>query len=679
MRWSSLAGTCVLFAACHVLVACGDDDDNIGGGTAGGGAGGTSTAGTGGKASAGSQNQAGTEAKAGTAGTGGTFGTGGTMAEGGAAEGGATTAGTAGSGGTGVTPACTVDKDCDDFNACTDDKCTDGVCEHTNNTATCDDGNGCTADDKCASGKCAGTNTTDACDDLSSCTSGDKCADGACVGTNDAVMCPACATADNLIQNCDFSMGTDHYQQSFDDGSAGTQQVVNGRLVVDITAGGANLWSIQPRQEGLSIKQGMKYKLHFLAGASVDRKMFIAITQNHAGYEVYSDNGYTIDLTQQMKPFDFTFTVTKADDANMKLEIRLGTVDWNAAANSVYFDDFSLVPLKCADATACDDGNACTTDTCDADGICHNANNTGDCAPGDVDTDPCTDDVCDAGKCTHPAGADAVPCAADADDCTVDACLDGKCEHTFSKDLCPACTLDVHCDDKEACTDDKCNGGVCENTPITAACDDNNACTTGDACDAGKCVPGTPNTDACDDSKICTIQTMCADSACGGGLNFCDDCTVAGNLITNCNFTTDTTGWLEGFYAGAGGTQTMENGMLAITTTAAGPGNWAVQPRQAGIDLVKGQTYIVAFKAKATIARNFQLSLTQDADPYAQYAGVHDIALTTELQQYTFTFTMDADPPAQKVKFEMDLGSDANNPSVPNTVYIDDVTVRPTP
>lgn len=673
MRLSGLAGTCVLFAACHVLVACGDDDDSSTGGTAGGGAGGTSTAGTGGKASAGSQSEAGSLSQAGT---GGTFGTAGTAAEGGAPEGGAATAGSAGTGGTGVTPACTKDADCDDLSLCTDDTCVDGVCEHTNNTASCNDDNACTSDDKCTNGACKGTNNTDACDDLSSCTSDDKCSNGACDGTNDANACPACASADNLIQNCDFSMGTDHYQQSFDDGAQGSQQVVNGRLIVDITAGGANLWSIQPRQEGLSIKQGMKYKLHFEAGASVDRTMFIGITQNHAPYEVYSDNGYTIDLTKQMKPFDFTFTVTKPDDANMKLEIRLGTAAGNPAANAVYFDDFSLVPLKCADATACDDGNVCTTETCDVDGICHSANNTADCV---TDNDPCTDDVCDAGACTHPVGADDVPCAADTDDCTVDACLDGKCAHTFSMDLCPACTLDTHCDDTNPCTDDKCNTGVCENTPNTLACDDDNACTTGDICAAGACVPGTPNTDACDDANICTIQTMCAASACGGGVNFCDDCTVAGNIITNCNFATDATGWLEGFFGGGGGTQVVENGMLAVNTTAAGPANWAVQPRQAGLVLVKGQTYIVAFKAKATIARNFQLSLTQDGDPFAQYAGVHNIALTTELQQYTFTFTMDADPPAQNVKFEMDLGGDANNPTVPNTVYIDDVTVRPTP
>lgn len=684
MRLGSLARYGVLFAASHVLLACSDD-----GGTGGGG-GGTDTeggsAGSAGKATGGSKSDGGSDSKAGSGG-GGTAGTG---AEGGAPDNGgnggtdaAGTAGMAGMGGTVVVPECTKDADClDDLNPCTDEKCTDGKCGHPANTATCDDKNGCTSGDKCVDGACKGTNTTDACDDLSSCTSEDKCKDGACVGTNDAVMCPACAGPDNLVKNCDFSMGTDNWNQSFDDGAQGSQTVVNQRLIVDIVAGGNNGWSIQPRQEALTIKQGMKYKFSFLAGASVDRFADISVRRNYGDYAIYSGN-YHVALQKQMKPYSYTFTATQPDDANMKIEIQLGTVAANPAANQVYFDDFVLMPLKCTDAASCTDDNVCTDDICSAEGICSHANNTADCA---TDNDPCTADVCAAGACTHPAGANDVPCAPDADDCTADLCKAGVCDHTFSDVLCPGCTLDVHCDDDNPCTDDKCNTsgatGVCENTNNTLACDDKNACTTGDVCDAGACVPGTPNTDACDDNNICTIQTVCAASACGGGVNFCDDCTVAGNLITNCNFATDATGWAAtiGFDGGAA-TQSVTDGMLAIVTTDGSDAGYKVQPRQEGLTLVKGQKYVVAFKAKASIARSFQLSITRNGAPYTSYSGVKRIALTTELQEYTFEFTMaeDPQPGAEAPKFEMDLGGAANNPSVPNTVFIDDVSVRPAP
>lgn len=48
-------------------------------------------------------------------------------------------------------------KNCDDANACTDDKCdTSGNCLHVANTAPCDDGNPCTTPDACSAGVCAG-------------------------------------------------------------------------------------------------------------------------------------------------------------------------------------------------------------------------------------------------------------------------------------------------------------------------------------------------------------------------------------------------------------------------------------------------------------------------------------------------------------------------------------------
>jgi len=48
-------------------------------------------------------------------------------------------------------------KVCADTNPCTDDVCLDGTCQHTSNTAPCDDGFYCTTSDRCASGACVGS------------------------------------------------------------------------------------------------------------------------------------------------------------------------------------------------------------------------------------------------------------------------------------------------------------------------------------------------------------------------------------------------------------------------------------------------------------------------------------------------------------------------------------------
>jgi cysteine-rich repeat protein len=94
----------------------------------------------------------------------------------------------------------------------------------------------------------------------------------------------------------------------------------------------------------------------------------------------------------------------------------------------------------------CDDGDACTVDTCDAIG--HTCEHVASCEEG-------------------------VPC-------TVDACVVGACEHTPDDNLCA--------DDNE-CTIDTCNETTgCVHAELDGtACDDGDLCTVADACDTGNC------------------------------------------------------------------------------------------------------------------------------------------------------------------------------------------------
>jgi hypothetical protein len=76
-----------------------------------------------------------------------------------------------------------------------------------------------------------------------------------------------------------------------------------------------------------------------------------------------------------------------------------------------------------------------------------------------------------------------------------------------------ACTTDGN-----DCTDDVCNAtGTCTHMPITAPCEDDNACTIGDVCAAGACVAGVPAPagQACnDDSDPCTADVCDAAGTC---------------------------------------------------------------------------------------------------------------------------------------------------------------------
>jgi Tol biopolymer transport system component len=90
-----------------------------------------------------------------------------------------------------------------------------------------------------------------------------------------------------------------------------------------------------------------------------------------------------------------------------------------------------------------------------------------------------------------------------------------------------SCTKNADCDDDNPCTKDKCDQGAgqCEFKPHDQgnhfgqpiACDDGNACTSGDVCHAGACAGvDVPDGSACSDGNACTRSDACQAGACTG-------------------------------------------------------------------------------------------------------------------------------------------------------------------
>ncbi len=171
----------------------------------------------------------------------------------------------------------------------------------------------------------------------------------------------------------------------------------------------------------------------------------------------------------------------------------------------------------------CDDGNACTTDSCDPA--------TGQCTNTPIscnDNNACTTDSCNpaTGQCTNTP----ISCN-DNNACTTDSCnpATGQCINTPTS-----------CNDNNACTTDSCNpaNGQCTNTPIS--CNDNNACTT-DSCNpaTGQCI-NTPT--SCNDNNACTTDSCNpANGQCTNTPISCNDnnaCTTDScNPVTGCTTT----------------------------------------------------------------------------------------------------------------------------------------------
>jgi cysteine-rich repeat protein len=411
--------------------------------------------------------------------------------------------------------------DCDDGNVCTNDLCDPGSgCQNPPNTALCTDGNACTSGDVCLDGGCLPGEEIDcndgnvcsddlclpnagclhspnlaACDDMDPCTVTDTCVGSKCVGT----QAPDCDDKNPCTNDlCVPKQGCFHQPNAdpCDDGSICTAG--------DLCKGG-----------------------NCVAGAPI---------------VCDDDNLCTDDVCAAATGCKFTPNTAACDDGNA---CTLGE---------------ACLGGKCqgAGVLSCDDSNPCTADSCIPSEGCHHAPVPGACN----DSDACTKgDHCDAGLC---AGAP-VSCE-DGNVCTDDACDPQQgCGHTPNQAACDdgnACTTGDHCaagkcsgegalqcDDANPCTKDSCApGGGCSHLPLEGPCNDLEACTTGDTCQAGKCVGLAPldcddgNTctkdscgangcihepltqTACDDSNQCTTTDLCAAGICvGSGVKSCDD------------------------------------------------------------------------------------------------------------------------------------------------------------
>ncbi len=180
------------------------------------------------------------------------------------------------------------------------------------------------------------------------------------------------------------------------------------------------------------------------------------------------------------------------------------------------------------------------TETCNGqDDDCDGLVDEGTCD----DKNPCTMDTCDgkAQACSHSDSPGS--CDADGNNCTVgDACVAGKCVIGALKS----------CDDGNPCTTDACDPilGCSKTNDDGLPCSDGSACTVGDACKGGACLPGasktcpdgdsckswtcndangkcestaTANGTSCSDGTLCTAGDICTAGSCAGKPVDCDD------------------------------------------------------------------------------------------------------------------------------------------------------------
>ena len=189
----------------------------------------------------------------------------------------------------------------------------------------------------------------------------------------------------------------------------------------------------------------------------------------------------------------------------VQLRFTFDSVDADINAyEGAYIDTLTIRTGCCGSVQDCDDGNACTADTCAPDATTKNpvcshtgaktcCNTSADCDDGK----PCTLDICSPGKggtggtCSHNDKPGCCMVQADCDDkdsCTIDQCpkAGAQCQHSNT-----CCKADSECTSNDPCLQGTCSAGECTFKSSCciqdAECDDFNNCTL-DACnDVGKC------------------------------------------------------------------------------------------------------------------------------------------------------------------------------------------------
>ena len=365
-----------------------------------------------------------------------------------------------------------------------------------------------------------------ACDDGSACTTGDVCSNGNCVGTtitcNDGNVCTTDAC--NPASGCVFTNNT----AACNDGNACT----SGDVCSNGTCAGTTI-------------------------TCNDGNVCTTDTCNPASGCVFTNNTNTCNDSSACTTGDVCSNGTCSGTAITCNDGNVCTTDTcNPASGCVFTnntaacDDLNACTSgdvcgngTCAGTTiTCNDGNVCTTDTCNPASGCVYTNNSNACSDGNACT---TGDTCSGGTCQPGTGS--LNCN-DGNPCTDDSCSPTSgCVHTNNTAPCSdgnACTTGdvcsagsclpgspLVCNDNNVCTTDSCNPFTgCKFTNNTASCDDGNPCTTGDVCSGGSCQPGA-GTLNCNDNNPCTDDSCSPTSGCvhDGNTASCSDgnaCTV---------------------------------------------------------------------------------------------------------------------------------------------------------
>ncbi|OZQ61345.1 hypothetical protein CA600_25510 [Paenibacillus sp. VTT E-133280] len=155
--------------------------------------------------------------------------------------------------------------------------------------------------------------------------------------------------------------------------------------------------------------------------------------------------------------------------------------------------------------------------------------------------------------------------------------------------------------------------------------------------------------------------------------------TPPSGTLDNGTFDVDSKGWSQ--YFDGTGSAAVKDGEFAIDLTGTGQAAYSAQVDYENLKLIQGKTYTLKFKARSTVNRNIQVAVEHKGGDYTKYMEAELIALTQNMKEFSYTFTMNGATDAG-VHLVFLLGLIDGNSTETNseigagsTIYLDDVSL----
>ncbi|MGL1886994.1 MAG: carbohydrate binding domain-containing protein [Reichenbachiella sp.] len=140
------------------------------------------------------------------------------------------------------------------------------------------------------------------------------------------------------------------------------------------------------------------------------------------------------------------------------------------------------------------------------------------------------------------------------------------------------------------------------------------------------------------------------------------------NLIINGGFDSELSPWTINNYMGATSQNSIVDNELYLDIHYQGYEHWHIQMTQYNLFIESGKTYTITFKARAASTRPLNVRVGQSQYPWTDYSNWSDVTLTTELSEYSHTFTMESAADAN-ARLEFNFGQSVED------VYLDEISV----